>query len=78
MKTLEIVIRRVFFFGSFAVAVLAALEKILNFFHHSLTGPNYPPLKLMEIAAVGLLFAIVMQLHSIRLLLSSKSTELPK
>ena len=78
MKTLEILIRRLFFFGSFAVAALAVVEKVANFSHHSLTGPNYPPLKLLEIAAVGLLFAIVMQLHSIRLLLSAKFTQPPK
>lgn len=78
MKSLELVVRRFFFFGSFAVAALAAVEKAANMFHHSLMGPNYPPLHLLQIAAVGLLFAIVMQLHSIRLLLSSKSTELPK
>lgn len=78
MKTLEIVIRRLFFFGSFAVAALAALEKIMNLLNRSLMGPNYPPQKLLEIAAVGLLFAIVMQLHSIRLLLSSKSIAPPK
>lgn len=78
MKTLEIVVRRVFFWGSFAVAALAAVEKVANILRHSLTGPNYPPIKLLQIAAVGILFAIVMQLHAIRVLLSSKPTEPPK
>jgi hypothetical protein len=78
MKKLEIVIRRFFFFGSFALGLLAALEKLTNIFHGSLMGPSYPPQKLMEIAAVGLLFAIVMQLHAIRLLLSQKPAEPPR
>ena len=78
MNTLEIVVRRLFFFGSFAVAALAVVEKVANIFNHSLTGPNYSPLKILAVAAVGLLFAIVMQLHSIRLLLSAKSAEPPK
>ncbi len=78
MKILEIVVRRVFFWGSFAVLALAAIEKAANILRHSLTGPNYPPLKLLQIAAVGLLFAIIMELHAIRVLLSSKSTQPPK
>jgi hypothetical protein len=38
----------------------------------------FTPGRLLEFAAIGLLFSIAMQLHQIRLLLSSKSTESPK
>jgi preprotein translocase subunit SecY len=78
MKTLETVVRRLFFYGSFVVAALAVLEKIMNLFKRSLMGPNFSPERFLEAAAIGLLFAIVMQLHSIRLLLGSKSAAPPK
>lgn len=78
MRTIETVIRRLFFFGSFALAAFAALEKLMNIFSYTLVKGSYTPQRLLEIAAIGLLFAMVMQLHAIRLLLSSKSVEPPR
>jgi preprotein translocase subunit SecY len=78
MRTLETVIRRVFFYGSFVLAAIAACEKIANLFKYTLFGGAYTPLRLLEFAAIGLLFSIAMQLHQIRLLMSPKSTESPK
>ena len=78
MRTLETIVRRAFFFGSFIVAGLAALEKILNVFRYTIVKGFYTPERLLDIAAIGLLFAIVMQLHQIRLSLSSKSAESSK
>jgi len=71
MKALEIFVRRLFFWGSFVVGVFAFIEKVAEAFHGHLMPSNFTPEKLLEIASAGLLFAIVMQLHSIRLLLSS-------
>jgi hypothetical protein len=78
MRTIETVIRRVLFFGSFAVMALAALEKVMNLLNYTLLKGYYSPLRLLEFAAIGLLFTIVMQLHEIRLSLASKSPEAPK
>jgi hypothetical protein len=78
MKTLVIVVRRVFFFGSFALAAVALLEKLMNVFHFTLFQGNFSPYRLLEFAAIGVLFAIALQLHEIRLVLSAKSANLPK
>ena len=78
MKALEMVIRRIFFYGAFVLVAIAVLEKIANLFRNSLLGGSYTPAKLLEFAAIGLLFSIAMQLHQIRLLLSPKSPGTPK
>jgi len=71
MKALEPLVRRIFFFGAFIFAVLAAVEKIANVFRTSLLKP-YTPHDLLEWSVIALVFVIAMQLHQIRLLLSSK------
>jgi len=78
MKTIEMFIRRVFFYGAFVLAAIAVLEKIANLFRYTFLGGSSTPARLLEFAAIGLLFSIAMQLHKIRLLLSSKSPESPK
>jgi preprotein translocase subunit SecY len=78
MKTIEIVIQRVFFYGAFVLAAIAVCGKIANLFKYTLFKGYFTPGRLLEFAAIGLLFSIAMQLHQIRLLLSSKSTESPK
>ena len=78
MKTIETIIRRVFFYGAFVLAALAACEKVANVFRYTLLRGFYTPSRLLEFAAIGLLFAIAMQLHQIRLILGSKSAESPK
>ena len=78
MKKLESVIRGVFFYGAFVLLAVAAVEKIANILHQSLSGGLYPPIRLLQYAAIALLFAIAMQLNQIRLLLASRSAEPPK
>lgn len=78
MKNLEAIIRRVFFYGSFVVATIAVVEKIANVFKYTLLKGIFVPGRLLEFAAIGLLFSMAMQLHQIRLLLSSKPNEPPK
>lgn len=78
MRTIETVIRRVFFYGAFFLAAIAVLEKIANLFKYTFFSGSLTPARLLEFAGIGLLFSIAMQLHQIRLLLSSKSPEPPK
>ncbi len=75
MKKLETVIRRILFYGSFILAALAGLEKIFNLFGYTLLRAYYTPGRLLEFAAIGLLFVIVLQLRQIRKSLESKTSE---
>lgn len=72
MNNMESIIRRIFFYGSFVLALIAVAEKAANLFRYSLVGGMMEPYRILEIAAIGLLFSIAMQLHQIRLLLSAK------
>jgi hypothetical protein len=69
---MESIIRRAFFYGAFVVAAVAVIEKIANIMKYTLFKGIPEPSRLLEYAAIGLLFAIAMQLHQIRLLLSAK------
>jgi hypothetical protein len=75
MKNAEATIRRIFFYGAFVLAALAVVAKIANLLNITLINGLPEPYRLLEIAAIGLLFSIAMQLHQIRLLLASKSGE---
>ena len=58
---------RILFVGSFVLAGLAALEKFVNLFGFTLTIPGgYVPARLLELAAVALLFVIALQLREIK------------
>ena len=72
---IETIIRRIFFYGSFIVAAVALFEKIINLFGYTLLRGFYSPGRLLEFAAVGLLFVIVLQLRQIRISASTKSPE---
>jgi len=75
MKQIEIWLRRIFFYGAFVLAALAACEKLANLLKYSLMRGSFSPIRLLEFAAIGLLFSIAMQLHQIRLLLSARSQD---
>jgi uncharacterized membrane protein len=70
MGKLESIIRKAFFYGAFVIGMVAAIEKAANIFRTSLIKP-YTPQELLEWCVIALIFAIAMQLHEIRLLLSS-------
>jgi hypothetical protein len=56
-----------FFFGvSFVLLAVAVVEKIANLFHASLLGNEYSPGRLLEFAAIALLFVIALLLRGIR------------
>ncbi len=58
---------RILFAGSFVLAGLAALEKLINLFGFTLTiAGGYAPSRLLELAAVALLFVIALQLREIK------------
>ena len=75
MKTMESVIRRVFFYGAFILAALAVIEKAANLMRYTLLRGAFVPARLLEYAAIALLFSIAMQLHEIRILLGSRSQD---
>jgi hypothetical protein len=78
MKTLLIIARNIFFFGSFAIAALAMLEKIMHVFRFTLFRGYFYPLHLLELSAIGILFSIAIQIYEIRLALNAKSSILSK
>jgi len=74
MKSLEPIIRKIFFYGAFVFLVIAAVEKALNLLSRkSFLAPYWAAGDLIEFAAIALIFVIAMQLHQIRLSLSSRS-----
>jgi hypothetical protein len=75
MKNAEATIRRIFFYGAFVLAALAVVAKIANLLNVTLIKGLPEPYRVLEIAAIGLLFSIAMQLHQIRLILGSKPGE---
>ena len=62
MKNAEATIRRIFFYGAFVLAALAVVAKIANLLNITLINGLPEPYRLLEIAAIGLLFSIAMQL----------------
>jgi hypothetical protein len=73
MKNLSNYFRRVLFLGAFVFAGVAVAEKALNFIGYSLISDHYSPWRLLEVAAIGLLFVIVLQLREINLALTSNA-----
>ena len=58
---------RVLFVGSFALAGIAALEKLANLFGFTIAFAGMiSPSRLLELAAVALLFVIALQLREIK------------
>ena len=57
---------RVFVIGAFVLLALAILEKVVHLFGYTLLREFYSPGRLLEFAAVGLLFVVVLLLRQIR------------
>jgi preprotein translocase subunit SecY len=60
------VLSRVLFVGCFFVAALAVWERVLNVFGFTVIGGAYPPSRLLELAGVGVLFVIALQLRELK------------
>lgn len=64
---LSSLLSRVLFAGAFILAAFAVLEKVANFLGFTLTVlGGYAPSRLLELAAVALLFVIALQLREIK------------
>jgi hypothetical protein len=72
INKLGFILRRILFFGALLLGGVAALEKLFNFFGYTLLRGYYTPWRLLEFAAIALIFVIVMQLWEIRILLTKK------
>jgi hypothetical protein len=75
MKKLSHIMRLLLFVGSFILAGLAALEKVMNLIGYTILRPYYLPWRLLEFAVVGLLFLIALQLREIRISIDTKIVE---
>ena len=59
---------RILFAAAVVMAGVAVLEKVVNFAGYTMSFlGNYGPSRLLELAAVALLFVIAMQLREIKL-----------
>ena len=65
MSELMSLISRVLFVASFVLAGLATLEKLTNLFGYTVLLATYQPWRLLEFAAIGLLFVFALQLREI-------------
>lgn len=74
MRVLVSAISRLLFIGAFLLAGLAIWEKVANILHLTLLRNLYNPWRILEFAAIILLFLIALQLREIRLSLGSKGS----
>ena len=72
MKTLISLVCRVFFVVAFVFAGLAFWEKLANVTGYTLLRGAYTPWRLLELAAVALLFVVALQLREIKTALRDK------
>jgi hypothetical protein len=72
MSDLTSLVSRVLFVASFVLAGLATLEKLANLFGYTVLREMYEPWRLLEFAAVALLFVFALQLREIHHALESK------
>ena len=59
-------VSRTAFFGAFALAALAAFEYVVQFFGYTVLRGTYKPGRLLEFAAILLIFVIALLLRSVR------------
>lgn len=72
MKMLVSLVSRIFFVASFVFAGLAFWEKIANMTGYTVLRGEYTPWRLLEFAAVALLFVVALQLREIKTSLREK------
>jgi hypothetical protein len=73
MSRLVSIISRIAFIISFILAGLAVWERLAVMMGYTLLRGQYYPWRLLEYAAVALLFVVALQLREIRLALTAKS-----
>jgi hypothetical protein len=72
MSELTSLISRVLFVASFLLATVAVLEKVANLFGYTMILAMYEPWRLLEFAAIALLFVVALQLREIHHALVAK------
>jgi hypothetical protein len=72
LRRIGVILGRILFFGALLLAGLAAFEKLINYFGYTLLRGYIAPLRLLELAAIVLLFVITLQLWQISILLAKK------
>jgi hypothetical protein len=60
------VVSRLFFAGSFLMLATAVFEKLANLSGYTIVRGTYEPSRLLELAAILLLFVIAMLLRQVR------------
>ncbi len=72
MTTLTSCVNRILFVLAFALAAIAVPEKIANLLGYTILRGVYEPGRILEFAAVALLFVIALLLREIRRRLDTK------
>lgn len=57
---------RVLFLASFVLLAIAVLERFINYFGYTILGASYTPGRMLEFAAIMLLFVIAILLRQSR------------
>ncbi len=57
---------RLFFLASFALLAIAVVERLVNYFGYTILGSGYTPGRMLEFAAIMLLFVITILLRQAR------------
>ena len=66
-EKLNSIVCRIFFFGSFLLLAIASLERVVNLFGYTfLAGLHYRPARLLDYAAVLLMFVLALLLRQVR------------
>jgi len=73
MNQFTSVVSRVLFVGSFVLAGLSVWEKLANIFGYTVIR-GYTPGRLLEFAAIALLFVIALQMREIKVSLKEKGS----
>jgi hypothetical protein len=66
MSTFTSLISRLLFGIAFVLAAVAVVEKAANVAGYTLLRASYDPSRLLELAAVALMFVVALQLRDIR------------
>lgn len=74
MKPITSILSRVLFVVSFALAGLAVWEHLARLLGYTVVRGHYDPWRLLEYAAVALLFVIALQLRDIKMTLRDKGS----
>lgn len=73
MRELTSLISRILFLGAFVLAGVAVLEKVVNAAGYTILQGRWESSRLLEFAAIALMFVVALQLRDIRYAVQSKA-----